>query len=271
MRVLLFLMLSTTIAWAGPVQLEGSFVQGGMVIGKTEPGNRILLDGEDVTVAEDGTFVIGFGRDAKPTAKLVVMAVACEIETKDLVVKPRDYKIQRVEGIPKKIMSPNPADVARSREESAQVRKARAEILPRLDFTKPFQWPLTGPITGVYGSQRVYNGVPNRPHFGVDVAAPTGTPVSTPATGVVTLAHPDMFYSGGTLIIDHGHGVSSTLMHLSKVIAKVGDEVVPGDIVAEVGATGRATGPHLDWRMNWRKSRIDPQLLVGPMPKNSQH
>ena len=143
-------------------------------------------------------------------------------------------------------------------------------MLERLDFAGEFQWPLIGPITGVFGSQRVYNGVPKRPHYGVDVAAPVGTPVSTPAPGTVTLAHADMFYSGGTLIIDHGYGVSSTLMHLSKVLVAVGDEVVPGDIVAEVGAAGRATGPHLDWRMNWLNVRIDPQLLVSPMPMPAQ-
>jgi len=135
-----------------------------------------------------------------------------------------------------------------------------------MDFLSQFQWPLIGPITGVYGSQRVYNGVPGRPHYGIDIAAPMGAPVSTPAPGIVTLVHQDMFYSGGTLIIDHGYGVSSTMIHLSKVIAKVGDQVVPGDIVAEVGAGGRATGPHLDWRMNWMQQRIDPQLLVPPMP-----
>jgi murein DD-endopeptidase MepM/ murein hydrolase activator NlpD len=134
-----------------------------------------------------------------------------------------------------------------------------------MDFAGAFHWPLEGPITGVYGSQRVYNDVPGRPHYGVDVAAATGTPITTPAPGLVTLAHPDMFYSGGTVIIDHGYGISSTMMHLSKVLVDVGQEVVPGDIIAEVGASGRATGPHLDWRMNWFKVRIDPQLLVQPM------
>jgi len=250
----------------GEVTLVGSMQQGGMLVGKVVPGSQVSLDGVSVMVADDGNFAIGFDRDAKSDAELIVMSVNGDMTRQSLAIRQRDYKIQRIEGIAKKIMSPNEASLKRIRSEAAEVRQARAQLLPRLDFAGAFQWPLRGPISGVYGSQRVYNGVPKRPHYGVDVAAPTGTPVSTPAPGVVTLAHPDMFYSGGTLIIDHGHGVSSTLMHLSKVLVDVGDEVVPGDIVAEVGAGGRATGPHLDWRMNWLKVHIDPQLLVLPMP-----
>ncbi len=251
---------------AGGVELAGAMQQGGMLVGKVLPGSQVSLDGVSVMIAEDGSFVVGFDRDAESHAELVVTARSGKTYRQPLVISPRDYKIQRIEGIAKKIMNPGEASLKRIRSEGAQVRRARAQLLSRLGFSGEFQWPLIGPISGVYGSQRVYNGVPKRPHYGVDVAAPTGTPVSTPAPGVVTLAHPDMFYSGGTLIIDHGHGVSSTLMHLSKVLVKVGDEVKPGDIVAEVGSGGRATGPHLDWRMNWLKARIDPQLVVLPMP-----
>ena len=269
--IVLLITLSVSLTSAaneimGEVTLVGSMQQGGMLVGKVVPGSQVSLDGVSVMVADDGNFAIGFDRDAKSDAELIVMSVNGDMTRQSLAIRQRDYKIQRIEGIAKKIMSPNEASLKRIRSEAAEVRQARAQLLPRLDFAGAFQWPLRGPISGVYGSQRVYNGVPKRPHYGVDVAAPTGTPVSTPAPGVVTLAHPDMFYSGGTLIIDHGHGVSSTLMHLSKVLVDVGDEVVPGDIVAEVGAGGRATGPHLDWRMNWLKVRIDPQLLVLPMP-----
>lgn len=269
--IVLLITLSVSLTSAaneimGEVTLVGSMQQGGMLVGKVVPGSQVSLDGVSVMVADDGNFAIGFDRDAKSDAELIVMSVNGDMTRQSLAIRQRDYKIQRIEGIAKKIMSPNEASLKRIRSEAAEVRQARAQLLPRLDFAGAFQWPLRGPISGVYGSQRVYNGVPKRPHYGVDVAAPTGTPVSTPAPGVVTLAHPDMFYSGGTLIIDHGHGVSSTLMHLSKVLVDVGDEVVPGDIVAEVGAGGRATGPHLDWRMNWIKAHIDPQLLVLPMP-----
>ncbi len=268
--VCVFLVFSTAL----PVQaqkLEGVLQQGAMVVGHVVPGGQVLLDGQPIKVSDQGLFVLGFDRDAKLESLLVVVdSQGISRETK-LHIKKRSYNIQKIEGIAKKIMSPNPENVKRARSESALVRKARAFLLDRLDFAGPFKWPLAGPITGVYGSQRVYNGQPKRPHYGVDVAAPTGTPVSTPAPGQVTLAHQDMFYSGGTLIIDHGHGVSSTLMHLSKVLVKVGDEVTPGDIVAEVGAGGRATGPHLDWRMNWLKARIDPQLLVGAMEDGAEH
>lgn len=253
---------------ASAVELSGPLKQGGMVLGKVAPGTVVTLDGEPVKVSPDGRFVIGFDRDAKPETQLVARGPQGE-QKLDLTIEPREYNIQYIEGIAKNIMSPSEKELQRIRAEVSQVRAARARILERMDFTGEFHWPLVGPVTGVFGSQRVYNGEPRRPHYGVDVAAPVGTPVTTPAPGTVTLAHPDMFYSGGTVIIDHGYGVSSTLMHLSKVLVEEGQEVMPGDIVAEVGAAGRATGPHLDWRMNWHKVRIDPQLLVQPMPKQA--
>jgi murein DD-endopeptidase MepM/ murein hydrolase activator NlpD len=151
--------------------------------------------------------------------------------------------------------------------ESQLTRNARAKDLPRKDFLEPIRWPLLGPITGVYGSQRVYNGEPRRPHFGVDVARPTGTKVIAPLPGLVTLAYDNMFFSGGTLILDHGHGISSTFIHLSKILVNEGDEIAQGQAIAEVGATGRVTGPHLDWRMNWFSQPLDPELLVEPMPE----
>jgi murein DD-endopeptidase MepM/ murein hydrolase activator NlpD len=155
--------------------------------------------------------------------------------------------------------------MVRIRKEIAQVKKARNRNDSREDFLRGFQWPVKGRISGVYGSQRVLNGQPRRPHFGVDIAAPVGTLVHSPTDGVVTLTHDDMFFSGGTLIIDHGHGLSSTFIHLNAILVKEGDRVRQGDVIAEVGATGRVSGPHLDWRMNLLGDRLDPQLLVGPM------
>lgn len=269
MRFLLFVALVLYPALVLSLELQGPLVQGGMVLGKIAPGSSVTLNDTPVAVTEQGVFVLGFGRDAELEANLVVIDPEGARQQQLLTIEARDYKVQRVEGIDKKIMSPSEQSLKRIGEEGAQVRQARAELVQRMDFAGKFYWPLTGPITGVYGSQRVYNGVPKRPHYGVDVAAAVGTPVTTPAPGVVTLAHPDMFYSGGTVIIDHGYGISSTLMHLSKVWVGVGQEVVPGDLVAEVGAGGRATGPHLDWRMNWFKVRIDPQLLVQPMDQPS--
>lgn len=264
MKTLVTFVLLLVSALASSLELKGDLVQGGMVIGRVEPGSRVWLDKRLLKLSDAGVFVVGFGRDAGARAELTVERQGSR-SSRSLSIARRDYVTQRINGISQSISNPSAEALARIRREAIEVRAARKHQFDRMDFAGEFQWPLLGPITGVYGSQRIYNGVPKRPHYGVDIAAPTGTPVTTPAPGVVTLAHPDMFYSGGTLIIDHGFGVSSTLIHLSKLLVKVGQEVKPGDIVAEVGAGGRATGPHLDWRMNWLDQRIDPQLLVGPM------
>src|SRR5690606_5901168 len=208
-----------------------------------------FLDRE-VRVAESGHFVVGLDRDAGAEAVLTVAAPESEPEEHRFAVKQREYKIQRIEGVPQETVTPDPEQVERSRKEAAMAWRARQLDAERTDFTQSFQWPLTGPITGVYGSQRYFNGEPRRPHYGVDIAAPTGTPVGAPAAGVVTLVHEDMFFSGGTLIIDHGHGLSSTFIHLHKILVEEGARVEQGQEVAQVGATGRVTGPHLDWRMN---------------------
>jgi len=243
------------------LELRGPLKQGGVVVGRVAPGTPVRLDGRAVRVSQDGLFVIGFDRDAP--AKQTLQAGA---ETRELAIEPRQYDIQKVTGIAQRIMEPSAADLERIAREQQRVNAARARDDARTDFAAPFRWPITGRISGVYGSQRFYNGEPSRPHFGVDVAAPVGAEVRAPAAGIVTLAEPDLFYSGGTVIIDHGHRLSSSFLHLSKVLVTVGQRVEPGDPIARVGATGRATGPHLDWRMNWRDARVDPQLLAGAMP-----
>ena len=252
------------------LEVHGEWVQGGMLYGWVEPGTRLEFLQRKVRVDADGLFVIGLGRDAPKSVTLTMTTPNGVAETQTFTVKQRQYNIQRVEGVPQETVNPPDDELARIQKESTLTRQARAKDLPRRDFLETFQWPVTGPITGVYGSQRIYNGEPRRPHFGVDVARPTGTPVHAPASGVVTLAYDNMFFSGGTLIIDHGHGVSSTFIHLSKILVPEGKEVAQGDLIAEVGATGRVTGPHLDWRMNWFTQQIDPQLLVGPMPKQNE-
>lgn len=250
-------------------QFSGALQQGGFIWGTVAPGSKVSLDGQQLDVLADGTTFAGFGRDASATAELSVSGKQPCVET--LQVAPREYKIQRVEGVPQKTVNPPPEQLERIRRESSLVANARVNSLPRPDLLASvlagFVWPVEGPISGVYGSQRFYNGEPRRPHFGVDVAVPTGTVVRAPAAGVVTLAEPDLFFSGGTVILDHGYRLSSSFLHMSEVSVQVGDELQPGDVIGAVGATGRATGPHLDWRMNWRQERIDPQLLAPPMPK----
>lgn len=247
-----------------PLLLQGDIKQGALVIGRTAPGSTVQLGTRPLRLSADGIFVFGLDRDAPREITLTVTDAQGIPTPVVLTVKPREYRIQRVEGISEKIMNPTPQDLLRIEADNAQTALARKRNDDRLDFMSSFIWPADGPITGVFGSQRYYNGVPKRPHYGVDVGVPVGTPVRAPAAGIVTLAHPDMFYSGGTLIIDHGHGVSSTLMHLSAILVKTGDLVSQGQEVAKSGASGRASGPHLDWRMNWFGERIDAQLLVPP-------
>lgn len=255
-----------SVTAATPVQLRGEFRQGELIVGTVPPGSRVRIGDRELRVAADGTFVFGLDRDAAPELVLAVVLPDGKPWQETRPVLSRKYNIQRVAGIAERIMNPSPADQQRINAENAQVGQARTRDDDRRDFLQAFVWPATGPITGVYGSQRFYNGVPKRPHYGVDVGVPTGTPVVAPAGGLVTLAAPDMFYSGGTLIIDHGHGVSSTLMHLSELLVQAGDRVERGQPVAKSGASGRASGPHLDWRMNWFGERIDAQRLVPPMP-----
>lgn len=201
---------------------------------------------------------------------LTVQAPQGGIAKHPISIKPRQYDIQRIDGLPPKKVTPTAkADLARIRADIALVRKVRRRDDPRTDFDQPFIWPVLGRISGVYGSQRILNGNPRRPHFGVDIAVPTGTPVKAPADGVVSMAHDDMFYSGGTLIVDHGHGISTVYMHLSKILVAEGTQVRQGDVIAQVGATGRVTGPHLHWGMNWFETRLDPSLLVSPMPETA--
>ena len=249
--------------------LEGKLIQGGLIWGEVPAGSRVTLDGEALDVLEDGTFLAGIGRDAAATAELAVDgALSCN-ET--LRIKSREYRISRVEGVPQETVTPSAEHLERIKRERAIVGAAKGQRLQRPDLLQQalagFEWPATGRISGVYGSQRIYNGTPKSPHYGVDVAVPTGTPVHAPTAGVITLAESDLFYSGGTVILDHGYGLSSSFLHMSKVHVTVGQEIRTGDLIGEVGATGRATGPHLDWRMSWRSERVDPQLLVPPMPE----
>ncbi|MHA1154125.1 MAG: M23 family metallopeptidase [Alphaproteobacteria bacterium] len=272
MRTLFAALLLLTFALAGAsaraaeLGLEGYFQQGGLVFGQAAPGAEVTLDGRRVRVTEAGRFIFGFGRDAPQGAVLEVTWPDGKVEMRDLVVAKRSYKIQRIDGLPPKMVTPPEALLARIRAENARIARARAVDRVEPLFESGFVWPAVGPISGVYGSQRVLNGEPKRPHFGVDVAAPEGTPVTAPADGVVAIAHPDMYYTGGTVVLDHGHGLTSAYLHMKEVLVKEEVRVRQGDPIGSVGATGRVTGAHLDWRINWFDQRLDPALLVPPMP-----
>lgn len=246
------------------LSLKGDFSQGGLVIGQAVGGATVSFEGINLALTEEGYFVFGFHRDMPELATLVVEKDHKK-EVQKIWVRQRNYKIERVDGLPPAKVNPQKPEVLeRIQKEGAMVAKAREVVGHHTAFLQNFIWPAQGRLSGFYGSQRVLNGVPKRPHYGVDVAAPVGTPVIAPADGIVRLVHHDMFYSGGTLIIDHGFGVSSTFIHLHSIEVKEGDEVKQGQDIATIGATGRATGPHLDWRINWFKSRLDPELLVPP-------
>ena len=258
---------AATLAAEPGIRLDGPRVQGGLVRGRVPQGSTVEFEGERVRVSRDGWFLIGFGRDAPPKAVLSVTFPDGSRQRYGLVVKPRKYRIQRIDGLPPSKVTPSKKDLVRIRREVALVKRAREVDDLRTDFLGSFRWPVKGIISGVYGSQRILNGEPRRPHYGIDIAAPKGTRVVAPGAGVVTLVHPDMYFSGGTMIVDHGHGLSSAFLHLSRILVKKGQRVKQGQPIAEVGSTGRSTGPHLDWRINLFGRRLDAALLVGPMPK----
>jgi murein DD-endopeptidase MepM/ murein hydrolase activator NlpD len=252
---------------AADVGLHGTLTQGALLEGRVAPGNTVYLDGRKIRVSDEGVFVIGFGRDAPAVASLVVRDPNGAEESKQLKVRRRAFDIQRIDGLPQRKVTPKPEDLERIRADVAKVRTARELDDARVDFLSGWQWPVIGRVSGVYGSQRVLNGKPRRPHFGVDIAAPEGTLINAPADGVVTLLDDAMFYSGVTLLIDHGHGLTTAYLHMKRALVAPGDRVRRGQAIGEVGATGRATGPHLHWGLNWFETRLDPALLVGPMPE----
>ncbi len=247
--------------FACALEIFGEWQQGAVIIGRVPIGVEVEYKQRKLQLTQDGKFVIGLGRDAVSVATITTISLG-KSESHNFTVAAREYKIQRVEGVPQATVEPSKEQTERIAREAKLVAAARKADLELDFFTQKFQWPLVGPISGIYGSQRVYNGVPGTPHMGLDIAKPVGTLVEAPASGVVTLVHPDMFLSGGTLIIDHGHGLSSTFIHLSKILVKEGDKIKQGKDIALVGKTGRASGPHLHWAMNWFEERVDPQLLL---------
>src|SRR5210317_78598 len=245
--------------------LSGKAVEGGLIIARTDPANQIMLDDNAVEIGENGVFVIGFHRDSDAPASLRIIAPDGDVKTSLLAPRQRDYNIQRIDGLKSTMVTPPATVLARIKSDGDAVRTARQRQAPLGDFWRGFDWPALGRISGIYGSQRILNGQPRQPHYGIDIAAPTGTPVYAPASGLVTLVK-DLYFSGWTVVIAHGLGVNSSFLHLDRVDVETGMMVERGGLIGTIGATGRATGPHLDWRIDWQGRRIDPGLLVGAMP-----
>ena len=257
--VLIFLFITTS---SFAVTFEGKFIQGSFILGKTEVGSQIFIDKKKVKVTSEGFFVFGLGRDRKYD---VVITVNKDGNKQKIVkkVQKRKYNIQRIDGLEEKKVTPPEEVNERIKRENEWIGEAREINSDLTFFTKKFTIPVENAIiTGVYGSQRILNGKPKWPHYGLDFAADEGTKIKAMLDGTATLVEPDLFYTGGTLIFDHGHGISTLYMHMEKILVKKGQKVKQGDIIGTVGATGRATGAHLDVRLNWFQIRLDPATVL---------
>ena len=223
---------------AETLRLDGPLVQGGLVIGHTEPGAAVAVDGRELRVSPDGLFLIGLGRDAPPRLTVQVTFGGGATAARTLEIARRTYHVQRIDGLPRRQVTPGAAELRR----------------------------IEGRLSGDFGSRRILNGVPRRPHNGLDITAPQGTPVMAAAAGVVALARPDMFLTGHTVLIDHSHGLTSVYAHMSAILVEEGQPVAKGAPIGRVGATGRVTGAHLHWGVTWFATHVDPGLLVEPLP-----
>lgn len=261
-RGVLFVSLLCCALSSNALELKGQLTQGGLVTGQLPGAKQVKFNGNELKLTQDGTFVFGFGRDSSLQHTLQWQDEAGKSHSESFLITARSYSIDKITGVAKKYVSPPESVSKRISQEARAVREARNIVSNRTDFLSPVLKPAQGRISGVYGSQRFFNGDPKRPHYGLDIANKTGTPVYAPLPGKVVFADPDLYYSGGTLILDHGHGITSTYIHLHTLNVKKGQEVNQGSKIAEIGATGRVTGPHLDWRFNWLQERLDPQLLM---------
>ena len=225
------------------------------------------MDDEIIPSTPDGLFIVGFHRDSDQPVAITVTQPDGTSQLTVLTPEQRDYDIQRIDGLQKNMVTPPDSVIARIKSDQAAVAAARQKTATAGDFWQGIDWPVTGRISGVFGSQRILNGKPRQPHYGIDIAAPRGTPVQAPASGLVTLVK-DLYYSGWTVIINHGLGLNSTFLHMDHVSISPGESVARGDIIGTVGSTGRSTGPHLDWRLDWQGRRIDASLVAGPMPQS---
>jgi len=254
---------------AAPVRLTGSIIQGGLVRGEAPAGAvRVTLDGASVPMTSDGWFVIGFDRDAGPAAALAVTMGDGRVVEQQLAVAPRHWAISRLSTLPK-IPLPQPAFARVRPAELARIAAARALVTDADGWQQQFGWPTTGRISTRFGAQRIYaNGEAGSYHSGIDIARPTGTVVRAPADGVVILAADGPFtLEGNLLMLDHGMGLNSAFLHLSRIDVRAGEHVRQGQPIGLVGATGRATGPHLHWSLRWRGAKLDPLLVAGAMPR----
>ena len=262
---LLFAVTGHAAEIKGATLLRGAAIEGGLIIARTAAGTIVTVDDEIIPTTPDGLFIVGFHRDSDQPVTIKIIQPDGTSQPTVMTPKQRDYDIQRIDGLQKNMVTPPDSVVARIKSDQAAVAAARQQTATTGDFWQGIDWPVKGRISGVFGSQRILNGTPRQPHYGIDIAAPQGTPVQAPASGLVTLVR-NLYFSGWTVIINHGLGLNSSFLHLDHVAIGTGDTVSRGDIIGTVGSTGRSTGPHLDWRLDWQGRRIDANLVAGPMP-----
>lgn len=276
-RPALALLLALGMPWSPPafgqrtpddpaVVFPSQVSQGALVLGKVPAGSTVRLGRRELRTTDYGTVAFGVGRDEAGPLNVAVTRPDGSRASVSIEVLPRAWPVEHVSGLPPATVEPSPAQARRIAQEQARVAAARRRDDPRTDFAHGFAWPVEGRISGRFGRQRIYDGQPGAPHSGLDIAAPTGTPIAAPAAGIVTFVAPDLHLTGGTVLIDHGHGISSNFLHLSRIDVTLGQRVERGRIIGAVGATGRASGPHLHWGMNWFEVRIDPLLVVERHP-----
>lgn len=247
------------------VRLSGAYQQGGLIVGTALPQAQVRLNGERVKVYDDGRFLLGFDRDAAPSHSLHIRWPTGRSETLTLPISAQEYRVQNITNVDQSRVTPPQEVLDRIAKESQETSLARSIQTDKPFFDAGWIWPVSGPVTGVYGSARIYNGTPGAPHWGIDIAAPTGTPILAPSAGLVRLVHQDNYFAGGLVILDHGYGLTSSFLHMSRIDVRPGDLVQRGAVLGAVGSTGRSTGPHLDWRMNLGPdTRLDVALL--PLP-----
>ena len=264
---LLFALIGHAAEINGATLLRGAAIEGGLIIARTAAGTIVTVDDEIIPTTPDGLFIVGFHRDSDQPVAITITQPDGTSQLTVLTPEQRNYDIQRIDGLQQNMVTPPDSVFARIKSDQAAVAAARQKTAAAGDFWQGINWPVTGLISGVFGSQRILNGKPRQPHYGIDIAAPRGTPVQAPASGLVTLVK-DLYFSGWTVIINHGLGLNSTFLHMDHVLISPGDSVARGDIIGTVGSTGRSTGPHLDWRLDWQGRRIDASLVAGPMPQS---
>ena len=243
------------------IEFRGKFLQGHFIVGMTDPSSKIIIDKKNVKVSKDGYFVFGIDRDRKFDVTIIKILG----EKKEKIIKKvlkRKYNIQRIDGLEESKVTPPESVYKRIKDENNKIGEARSINSDLPFFKDQFIMPVKGIISGVYGSQRILNGKPKWPHYGIDIAAKQGTLIKSSGSGVVTMAEEDLYYTGGTIIMDHGHGISTIYSHLETVLVSVGDQINKGDVIGTVGSTGRSTGPHLDFRVNWFQTRLDPMSVL---------